>query len=292
MMIEKKLLAGVVVTPRMDADSANLEHQLKQAQIPVIRYNIEDIAQTVEGIKSFAGNLGLVVTFSVKFPQEVLDCFEYGIFNVHASLLPLHKGSSPLFWQLKNDDKKSAVVIHKIEDEVDSGSIAVSYKFDIHPFETFGTLSATVFNLIPVVINEFIDLFDKHNGMIPLEPQNGHPTRAPNPTEKDVCVDWRNMGAKEIVALAKACNPNLGGAQINWKGGNVGIMEAVQVNTPAYGVEPGVILHIGAPDGLIVATKEGSLKIEIVYIPDGIFSGLRFADRFSIDAGERFKNTV
>lgn len=292
MLIEKELLAGVVVTPRMDADSANLEQQLKQAQIPVIRYDSQNIPQTVINIKKFSGNIGLVVTFSVILPKEAISCFEHGIFNVHASLLPLYKGNNPIFWQLKNVDKKTAVAIHKVENTVDTGDIAVSYKFDIHPLDTFGTLSGAIFQIIPVVINEFIELFIQHNGKIPLEKQQGDTSAAPTPTKRDVCIDWNNMSAEQIAALARACNPNLGGAQFSWKGGVVGIMEAKALNTPAYGVDPGVILHIGAPEGLIVATKQGTLRIEIVYMLDGLFSGLCFADRFSLDAGESFKNTV
>ena len=292
MLIEKNILAGVVVTPRVDADSVNLEQQLQQANIPVVRYDSLNIEQTLLKVKAFGGNLGLVVTFSVKFPKEIIECFEYGMFNVHGSSLPAYRGSYPIFWPLKKQEQESAVVIHKIEEELDCGAIAVSYQFDIHPKDTFGTLSATIFQIVAVVINEFLELFELHNGEIPLTTQKGDVSKAPIPKQSDITIDWSSMGAKEIAALARACNPNFGGAQALWKGAYIGVMEATPVDVPSYGVQPGMITHIGAPEGLLVATKKGTLKIETVYMMDGIFSGQAFADRFSLDAGERFKNTV
>ncbi len=288
MIQQRGVLAGVVITPRVDTDSRNLEYQINQMKISSFRYDGQDISKTISNIKQLKGNIGLVVTFSVKFPQEIIESLEYGIFNTHASLLPQYKGTSPIFWQLKNNERKTAVVIHKVKESIDSGDIAVTYKFDIHLYDTFGTLSASIFQIIPILINEFLELLSKYNGDIPLTKQEGIESNAPTPSQNDITVDWKTMSAKEIVSLAKACNPNFGGAQILYKNSYIGIMEAKLLNTPSYGLDPGTIIHIGAPEGLIVATKEGSLKIETFYLTDGVFSGLVFADRFSLDAGEKF----
>jgi len=286
MLQQKSLLAGVVITPRMDADSANLENQIQQMQIPVVRYDTGNITDTVIKMKAFGGNIGLVVTFSVKLPLAVIDSFEYGMFNVHASLLPLYRGACPLFWQLRNSEKEGAVVIHKIEEKIDCGDIVLTYKFDIHPLDTYGVLSGVVFQIIPILIQELLELFEKNPRDIPCRKQEGKSSKAPFPKREDFLVDWRTMTAQEIAALARAGNPVFGGAYFFWKGGYIGIMEAKSIQMETFGVKPGVILQIGEPEGFLIVTKEGTLKIDVVSMGDGVFSGLNFSDRFSLKAGE------
>jgi len=293
LLMEKKLLVGVVVTPRVDADSVQLREQLAQMQIPVVAYNMQDTDATVQQIQSIGANLGLIATFSMLLPKAVMACFGFGMFNIHASPLPAYRGANPIFWQLKHGEQKSAVVIHQVEASMDSGSIAVSYGFDIHTLDTYGTLVGTAFHLMPVVISEFLALFEKHGANMPLQAQQGEANLAPHPKRDDTVVRWKTMGTQAITNLARACNPNMGGAQMLWKGAWVGLMQATVVeNRPSFGVPPGTIIHIGAPDGLLVATIDGVLSIEVVYMMDGAFSGLHFAQRFSLNAGKVFKSGI
>ncbi|MDQ6961733.1 MAG: formyltransferase family protein [Mariprofundaceae bacterium] len=291
-LIQRQQLAGVVLTARVDADSMQLEQQLQHMQLPFIRYNEQDTQPTIHFIQTLSSQLGLIATFTHILPEALLSCFSLGLYNVHASLLPAYRGANPLFWQLKNNEKESAVLIHKVEKTADTGGIVASYKFDIHPLDTFGTLSGSVFQVMPLVINEFLDLIAEHGQAIARTEQQGEVCQAPQPSQQDVSIDWSSMTASEICALARACNPNLGGAQLRWKSAQIGLMQANVVDKPMFGVPAGTIMHIGAPEGLLVATKEFALCIDVVYMMDGVFSGLQFAERFSLNAGEKFLNQV
>lgn len=288
LLLEKGMLVGVVITPRVDADSVQLEHYLIQMRVPAIRYNPEDVSSSTAAIKSWNSNLGLIATFSEMLPESLISCFEFGMYNIHGSPLPAYRGINPIFWQLKNKESASAVVICKVQQGMDDGGIAISYPFDIHPQDTFGTLSGTIYQLMPMVIQEFLTLFAEHCGKPPLQPQQGGASTAPHPDEEELFIDWHNTDAQSITALVRACNPILGGARIRWKGAVLGVMQASVVDRPLYGVEPGTILHIGSPEGVLVATKNKALSLDVLQMMDGAFTGLRFAERFSLNAGEKF----
>ena len=288
MLIERDLLAGVVITPRMDADSMQLEQNLIHFQVPTVRYDPAQIEQVKSTINGWNSNLGLIATFSVLLPEEIISLFEFGIYNVHGSPLPKYRGANPVFWQLKNNETESAIVIHKVEKGMDDGAIVFTHTVKIHPQDTFGSLSNMIYHLMPIVIQELLKLFEKHNGHPPLELQQGDRTKAPMPVEQDIEVDWHQHGADEIVALSRACNPVFGGARIRWKEAVIGLAQAGVVVHPCYGVPVGTILHIGAPEGLIVATKDKAISVDILHVMDGVFTGLQFAQRFSLNAGEKF----
>ena len=84
--------------------------------------------------------------------------------------------------------------------------------------------------------------------------------------------------------------PCLTGPWLVWQQAFVGLLQATVVEHPAYGVPAGTVLHIGEPEGVIVASKGGALRLDILTITEGIFTGLAFAERFGLDAGVAFEN--
>ena len=55
-------------------------------------------------------------------------------------------------------------------------------------------------------------------------------------------------------------------------------------------LEPGMIVHLGAPEGILLASIDGLLRLDVISSPGGIFSGLRFAERYRLQAGQKFES--
>lgn len=70
-------------------------------------------------------DLAVVGTFPWKLPAELFEVPERGTFNVHASLLPRHRGSHPLIDAYLADDRETGVTIHRMTEEFDAGPVAV-----------------------------------------------------------------------------------------------------------------------------------------------------------------------
>ena len=84
----------------------------------------EDL-ETVKTLKAENPSLkGVLASFGVMIKKDVLDLFEpEGILNIHPSLLPKYRGSSPIETAILNGDKNFSVSIMKLVKSMDAGPI-------------------------------------------------------------------------------------------------------------------------------------------------------------------------
>jgi len=287
-LLQSQQLAGVVLSARLDGDTMQLQQQLEQAKIPHIRYQEDKPEQVVHQIESWRGSCGLIFTFSHKLPLAVINAFECGLYNLHASDLPRYRGAMPLYWQIRNREGQGCLSMIKVEEGFDSGDVLLQQSLPLHPLDTLNSFGNTMASQSPEFVRHFFDKLAENS--LVAKKQTGEATLAPMPTQQDLLIDWQSMTGEEICALARAGNPLFNGAMLVWQQAFVGLLQATVVEHPAYGVPAGTVLHIGEPEGVIVATKGGALRLDILTITEGIFTGLAFAERFGLDAGVAFEN--
>lgn len=87
----------------------------------------------LESIDPKAFNIGLVASFGHLIDVETVDRFEYGLFNVHPSLLPKYRGSTPIQAAVFNQDKVTGCTIMRIPPvaKFDIGDIILQEKLGI-----------------------------------------------------------------------------------------------------------------------------------------------------------------
>ena len=135
-LLKDTQLAAVVTQPDRNKDrkgnvifspvkSAALEHNIPVYQFEKIR------VQGVETLKSLRPDVIITCAYGQILSQEIIDIPRYGILNVHASLLPRYRGSSPLQWALINGDKVTGVTIMKTDVGMDTGAMLAKEKFNI-----------------------------------------------------------------------------------------------------------------------------------------------------------------
>jgi methionyl-tRNA formyltransferase len=86
--------------------------------------------------------------------QPVIDLVNGKIFNAHTSLLPKHRGRSPLSWAIIDGDQFTGVTFHYIDAGVDTGPILFQAAVEIAKNETlaslFDKINATVERYFPI----------------------------------------------------------------------------------------------------------------------------------------------
>ncbi len=85
----------------------------------------------VSVIKSLNPDIIITCAYGQILSREILDIPKFGVINVHASVLPAYRGSSPLQWSLINGEKKTGVTIMKTDIGMDTGDILSIKEFDI-----------------------------------------------------------------------------------------------------------------------------------------------------------------
>lgn len=76
-------------------------------------------------------DLMIVAAYGKLIPKEILDLPKYGALNVHPSLLPKYRGSSPIQYAILNGDEETGVTIIKMDEEIDHGPIIASIKYSL-----------------------------------------------------------------------------------------------------------------------------------------------------------------
>lgn len=84
----------------------------------------------------------VVAAYGLILPQTVLDLPPYGCLNVHASLLPRHRGASPVTGALLAGDSVTGSTIMLMDAGMDTGPILTQASLAIAPGETAGELTA------------------------------------------------------------------------------------------------------------------------------------------------------
>ena len=111
-----------------------LELGLKVFQYEKIRLEGADELETL------GADVMVTCAYGQILDQRLLDLTPHGVLNVHASLLPAYRGSSPIQWAVINGEKVTGITVMKTALGVDTGDILLQKKMPILPEETAGEL--------------------------------------------------------------------------------------------------------------------------------------------------------
>ena len=111
-----------------------------ESGIPVFQPNSLKTAEAEELIKSLNPDAIVVVAYGKILPMNILNIPKFGCVNGHASILPRHRGASPIQWALVYGDKKTGVTPQIMGEGIDTGDILLSEETDIKENETAGEL--------------------------------------------------------------------------------------------------------------------------------------------------------
>ena len=137
--------------------------------------------------------------------KRLLDMTPYGVLNVHASLLPKYRGSSPIQWAVINGETKTGITVMKTALGVDTGDIVLQKEVDVLPEETAGEL----FDRLAVKGGEAIvdALRLVESGKAVFTPQNeDEATWYPMFTKDSGKLDF-SKPAKQLVDFIRGTNP-------------------------------------------------------------------------------------
>lgn len=93
-------------------------------------------AEIIDTLAEFKPMLGVLVAYGKIVPQSVIDLFPRGIVNIHPSLLPLHRGPTPLESVILDGSKKTGVSLMRLASEMDAGPVYAYSELDLQGNES------------------------------------------------------------------------------------------------------------------------------------------------------------
>lgn len=217
-------------------------------------------------LRELAPELCVTAAFGQILSQELLDIPTYGCVNVHASLLPRHRGSAPINWAILQGDAETGVTTMMMARGVDTGDMLMTERVAIDPQETAGELTERLSHVGAALLDKTVRYLAEYGTLETLRtPQNEAQMTYDPKLEKEMgVVDW-SRSAAEIVRQIHGLNP-WPGASTAWQGGRLKLLRAAV----GEGVgAPGEILAADARTGLTVACGTGAVRIDQLQAPGG-----------------------
>ena len=238
-----------------------LENNLKIFQPEKIKNNQEFI----EEIKKLNPDVICVVAYGKILPKEILDIPKFGCINVHASLLPKHRGAAPIQWAVLNGDKVTGVTTMYMDVGMDTGDMILKEEVKIGENETTGELWERLSKIGADLLVKTLEQIQ--NGTATREKQGNDFTIAPMLNKEMAKINWDKQTAKEIKDLVRGLNPIMGayaflnGKKIKFWKVEIANSTNIIVDTSIDIIKNGTIILANPKDGLYVKAKDGILKI-------------------------------
>lgn len=210
----------------------------------------------MEAIMNLGADGIVTAAFGQFLPSKLLASMNF-VVNVHASLLPKHRGGAPIHYALIQGDKETGVTIMETVKEMDAGDMISRRSIPITDEDNVGTL----FEKLAIVGRDLLlDTLPAYlSGDIQPEVQDpSQVTFSPNIRPEEERLDW-NKTNRQLFNQIRGMNP-WPVAHTLWHGGRFKIYEAELADGDG---QPGEILEIGKRQ-LLVATGEGALALKTV----------------------------
>lgn len=163
--------------------------------------------------------------------KEIFSIPKYGAVNLHPSLLPKYRGMSPQHWPIINGDKETAVTIHEIKEEVDTGAILKQIIVPIDEDETVFDLQR---KMIPIYQKAVIELISeiKENKVCRIEQKKEKEIYYGKFFPEYAEINLRQL-KKDVKNLVRAVTRPYCGARFSnliiWKVSEIEIEEELQI---------------------------------------------------------------
>ncbi len=145
-----------------------------------------------------------VVAYGRIFPPDLLSIPPLGCVNVHASLLPRHRGASPVQAAILAGDPETGVATMRMEEGLDTGPVYLERRVPIGKGETAGALSSRLAAIGGELLVETLRGLEA--GTLSPRPQRGEPSLCRPIRREDAAADWTRP-AEELARRLRAFTP-------------------------------------------------------------------------------------
>lgn len=266
-------IVGVLTNPESHAGRG-----LRRAKMPVAEaaerllgnsvpiFTFETLrSEARQAVSACAPDILVSFAYGRLFGPKFMALFSRGGINVHPSLLPRWRGSSPIQHAILEMDAETGISIQSIAPEMDTGDLYLVQRIPLSGRETARTLSELCGLTAAPLAVQVLDAIEE--GRAQTRPQEGTPTYCRMISKEDGRIDW-SQPARIIDARIRAFDPWPGtftffrGQQLNIL--EASPLEACQGPSASWGMTnalPGTIIAVDMQKGIIVSTGEGFLAI-------------------------------
>jgi len=170
-------------------------------QIPIIFADQENNLD--DTLRQLNAEIGVLASYGQIVPQSTINVFPRGIVNIHPSLLPKYRGSTPIETAISRGDLETGVSLMQLSTKMDAGDIFAQAKLVLNGSESKQELYEKLAQIGAKLLLE--NLPSILNGDAPAKPQNDNEaTYTERLTTADGNLDPGKMTATECERKIRA----------------------------------------------------------------------------------------
>ena len=242
-----------------------VKQQALELGLPVFQFEKVRTPDGVAQMKALAPDVCVTAAFGQILSKELLDIPVRGTVNVHASLLPAHRGSAPINWCILDGEKETGVTLMLTDVGIDTGDMLIARTVPIGELETAGELTERLSLIGGELLAEALPEYLAGN-IAPVKQDEAKASYQPMLKKTMGEIDW-TQPAEAIANRVRGLNP-WPCAYTGMDGGTLKIYLAKPV-PDASDAEPGTVTVSGPKTGLVVKCGAGSLEILEMQAPGG-----------------------
>lgn len=225
--------------------------------IPLLQPERARGAEFLAHLRALAPDALLVASYGEILGQDVLDLAPRGAFNVHASLLPRHRGAAPIQAAILAGDAETGVAVQRMVLALDEGDVVHAERTPIGARENAGELLARLAELGGVAALRALDAVE--DGSARFTPQDpARATYARRIRKEEGLLDW-SQPALALDRRVRALTPWPGARTRAPSGAELALLEARPHPEVKHDLAPGTLLPGDTTP--LVACGSGALEL-------------------------------
>jgi methionyl-tRNA formyltransferase len=226
--------------------------------------------ETIEAVRALDAALVFVVGWSQLVRDDFISLAAAGVFGMHPSLLPRHRGRAPIPWAILCGLARTGVTLFEITDpSADAGPIVGQAVVEIAADETAASLYDRLAQAHVDLVREYVPQLVA--GTATRMPQDERRASAwPKRTPADGIIDWETR-APYLYDWVRAQSRPYPGAFTYLEGEKIVVWRA----RPVEGSGPAGVILEERSEGPVVACGEGALLLEEVEARSPLVVGVK-----------------
>lgn len=263
-------LAGIVTQPDKPVgrdqriQAPPIKAAVAASAMPVLQPTRIKREEAVGEIAALAPDVIVVMAYGQILSRAVLEIPKVTCLNLHASLLPRHRGAAPIQSAIIAGDAETGLTVMYMDEGLDTGDMLLQVRTPIAPDETGSSLHDRLAKMAPGALQDALKLLS--TGSAPRIPQKAaEATYAPKLEREHGLLDW-NEPAELLERKIRAFDP--------WPGAyfvlndQSGMRRKLKIFRAS--LQPQAIASAGqlvtSADGFIVGTARGALLLREVQL--------------------------
>jgi methionyl-tRNA formyltransferase len=292
-LLEAGLPPALVVTPpparrrRRGAEEPTPVHEAATAAgIEVMTPEKVNAGDSLARLSAAAADLFVVAEYGQILSAELLAIPRLGTVNVHASLLPRHRGATPVAAAILAGDAETGVTIQRTVQRLDAGPILATRRVPIGPDEDAGSLTSRLARTGGELLVEVVRAFAAGTPPPGTPQDEAAATYCRRWKPEDSRIDWART-AEEIARLVRALRPEPGARAELLREPRIGLEIRRAVATDGEAAA-GVVASVGR-DGFDVGAGSGLVRVlEVTPAAKRPIKASDFVNGYRLAVGERF----